>query len=294
MYSEANRFARWAAPRLARKTTQTVAAVAAQPAMLAHYARCVPPWLKARRMLAGRTLSETDLRSLRKSDTVFVFGSGASLNDISAAEWRHIEGHDTFGFNWFVHQRFVRCDFHLIRQIADSNERSVWEPQTREYFRLLEAQQFRDTVLIVQHELRARGLNLAFELGVFPLARRVFTYRTSGSRQLSKSFAGGLSHGSSTLLDTVNAAFLAGWTSIVLVGIDLYDRRYFWLPEGETRPVDRARGATAAEAHSQASAGLTETLSAWAAELERSGVRMSVYNPRSLLAEKLPMYHPAA
>ena len=39
---------------------------------------------------AYSTLTEVELRARRRSDTVFVFGSGYSLNDITPAGWRHI------------------------------------------------------------------------------------------------------------------------------------------------------------------------------------------------------------
>ena len=52
---------------------------------------------------------------MRRSETVFVFGSGYSLNEISDAEWQHIAAHDVFGFNAFYHQRWVPANFHLLR-----------------------------------------------------------------------------------------------------------------------------------------------------------------------------------
>lgn len=41
---------------------------------------------------------------LKKSDTLFILGSGSSINNISEAEWNHISCYDSVGFNfWFVH-----------------------------------------------------------------------------------------------------------------------------------------------------------------------------------------------
>lgn len=264
----------------------------ARAAWIAHLAVCVRPWVAARRSLARlQVVSEDALRASRRGDTVFVFGSGNSLNEIGAAEWEHIAEHDTFGFNWFVRQRYVRCDFHLVRQIADSNERTVWDPQIREYFELLSSSPwFANAVLLVQHELRARGANLGFQLGVVPREHRYFPWRTRKGDRLSRTFASGLPHAHSTLSDTINAAYLTGWRRIVLVGVDLYDRRYFWLAEGETRSVDVQRSATFADPHTQAATGLSGLLARWAEELEREGVALEVYNPRSLLAGTLPVY----
>src|SRR5262249_15937731 len=80
-------------------------------------------------------LSEDELRATRKSDTVFIFGSGASLNDISTDEWRAIEAHDTMGFNWFVRETIVRCDYHLMREVGPSDlHEAVWRPHLTEFF----------------------------------------------------------------------------------------------------------------------------------------------------------------
>jgi hypothetical protein len=57
-------------------------------------------WLECRRRISRyRRLTERELRGTKKSDTIFIFGSGASLNDIPAAEWQNISAHDTLGFN---------------------------------------------------------------------------------------------------------------------------------------------------------------------------------------------------
>jgi hypothetical protein len=254
-------------------------------------AAATPTWVVAKRRLRDRRILSADqVAAMRRSQTVFIFGSGGSLNEIPAAEWEQIARHDTFGFNWFMHQAFVRCDFHLIRQMADG-ERALWEPQLREYCSLIDSNpRYDETVLLVQHEWQARGANLALQLGIFPHRQPVLPWHTNRVDSLSRSFADGLVHGSSTLFDSVNAAYLLGWGQIVLVGVDLYDRRYFWLPDGETRGVDRLRSASFADAHTQASSGLTEYLRGWAQTLAEDGVGLSVYNPRSLLAEALPIF----
>src|SRR5689334_17862866 len=51
---------------------------------------------------AYRELDEQGLVAARRSDTVFVFGSGYSLNSITPDEWAAIARHDTFGFTAFI------------------------------------------------------------------------------------------------------------------------------------------------------------------------------------------------
>jgi hypothetical protein len=84
-----------------------------------------------RRQLPGLPLPQRgSLRARRRTETVF--GSGASLNEIAAGDWAEIARHDTFGFNWFVHERFVRREFRLIRGIPDTDrDAAVWRPSSR-------------------------------------------------------------------------------------------------------------------------------------------------------------------
>jgi hypothetical protein len=255
------------------------------------------PWLRFQaNRRAYRFLGEEELRRTRRSDTVFVFGSGASLNDLVGEDWEQIAGHDTLGFNWWVHQQFVRADYHLIRGIPDTDlDAAVWRPQLAEYFGLIrESPLFAHTVFLVHAGFRAINGNRAIGYRLLPEQNPVFLWRTSiGTGPPSRSFADGLVHGQSTLLEAVNFAYLLGWRRIVLAGVDLYDRRYFWLPAGATRSVDERRNATATEPHFQAATGLVETLAGWRQLFRAEGVELQVYNPRSLLAEELPVYEPA-
>src|SRR5207249_922467 len=113
-----------------------------------------------------RLLDENELRLTRKSDTVFIFGSGASLHSITEAEWREFERHDTIGFNRFARGRFVRCDYHLIREIAPvrGDPRSS-KAQFQEYFDTLrENPMFRNAILLMQTGWRAHNPNHALGL----------------------------------------------------------------------------------------------------------------------------------
>jgi hypothetical protein len=252
------------------------------------------PWLQCRAQLRHyRVLSADQVAARRRSDTVFVFGSGSSLNDLTDDDWTAIAEHDTLGFNWFVHQRFVRCDYHLIRGIPDTDlDASVWRRQLDEYFSLIRSNPcFEQTIFLVHGGFRAINGNRAIGRRYLPEQNPIFRWKTNVHDQLpSPAFSRGLVHGQSTLQECVNFGFLAGWRRIVLAGVDLYDRRYFWLPPDETRSVDARRGATAVDPHTQATAGLVETLATWRRWLERAGVELSVLNPRSLLAAELPVH----
>jgi hypothetical protein len=236
-----------------------------------------------------RILDEQELLGTRKSDTVFIFGSGASLNEIDAREWAAMSRHDTIGFNWFVRQNFIRCDYHVIREIGSTDvDPMVWRPLITEYFQLLAGNpRFVDTVLLVQTGFRATNGNRAIGLGLIPPSRRIVLWRSLRDRaEPSPSLHEGLAHGHGTLQECVNFAYLMGWRKIVLAGIDLYDRGYFWLPPGQPGRGD----ASTAEPHRTASTGVVDALGQWRQRFLADGVELFVQNPRSLLARTLPVW----
>ena len=239
-----------------------------------------------------RILDEHALRATRRSDTVFILGSGYSINDLTPEECAHFEQHDTLAFNFFAHSQLLRVDYHLVREIAESDRRrDVWEPRIREYFELIRGNPaYRDTVLLLQEGLRAVNSNRAFELGVVPRDKRLFLWRTAyGRRELGRSFAEGLSHPDATIEECINLAYLLGWTTIVLVGFDLYDNRYFWLDYEQARYPHLSGEGNHRLPH-PTGPGVLRTIADWRAVLGASGVTLAVYNPRSLAAQVLPVY----
>ena len=253
---------------------------------------------------AYRMLDERQLASARRSDTVFIFGSGYSLNDITAAQWQHIAGHDTFGFTSFIYQHWVRVDYHLIRGGVEHVLGS--RPFAEDFCRTLNANPlFADTCFILQGEYRAMFANQILGHRWLRPGARVYRYRTAPESGLpTSSLQDGVRHTGGTLGDAVNMAACLGWKHIVLAGVDLYDSRYFWLRPDETLEFDpatgllkpgtiNARGHRPDEPHNTARNGVVEMMGQWRQHLERDrGIRMSVLNPRSLLANVMPLYRP--
>jgi len=163
---------------------------------------------------------------------------------------------------------------------------------------------YRDTVFVMQGEFLSDFTNQLIGYRLLPPVSGVLRYRTArheGTAPTAK-LADGLRHIAGTLSDAVNCASCLGWSSIVLVGVDLYDSRYFWLPPGETASVDRARatvscaasnvlrGTRSGDRHHTTTNGVVELMAEWRRYFADRGVRLSVYNPRSLLADVLPVY----
>lgn len=239
-------------------------------------------------------VDEPTLLARKRSDTVFVFGSGASLRDITPAEWERIGEHNTFSFNFFMYQDFVRADYHLVREAADMPTRALIDEVIKLYGDLIRTNPFySDTIFLLQGDYRGTASHRLVGHRRLPEKARIFWYRTKSRGQYqppSSSFAAGLVHGPGTLVDSINACGLMGFRRIVLAGVDLYDHRYFYLPDDEQDHIEAARGQYADATHSTVKNGIISYLAAWRVEMAQRGQELMVYNPRSLLCEALPIF----
>ena len=227
-------------------------------------------------------LSRDALGATRTSDTVFVFGSGYSLNEINPVEWAAMARHNTISFREFPRQRWIRADYHLTAEVDGLDQYAR---------RIRENPLYAHTIFVVQSGWSAFNGNNLIGRVLLPPAARVFRFRrTARGRDASpsRSFEAGLVHGDSSVFDAVNFAVLMGWRDIVLVGIDLYDKRYFWLPPDERRAYEKA--GTTLDGPFSSAESIVDMMSRWRHELEADRIRLSIFNPRSLLAGPLPVW----
>lgn len=229
-----------------------------------------------------RCLSEDDLRAARKSDTVFVCGTGYSVLDISHEEWGRIGQHDVLSFRDFPKQNFVKADFHVTGEIDDVDE----------YANAINGNPLYDeTLFLVQEGVKAVMGNRLLGWRKLRDGRKIFRYRRRGRGMMipfSRSFADGIVHGFGSIVGVVNIAYLLGWKHIVLVGIDLYDHRYFFMPPDKTRDVEKS-GLTYASAFTQGRQ-IVDQIGMWRDLLQAERVHVYAYNPRSLLTDRLPVF----
>jgi hypothetical protein len=231
---------------------------------------------------AYRTLSEEELLATRSAETAFVFGSGRSLLDIGPDEWRRIGEANTIGFSHFHRQRWVRVDYHLVAEV--SGVRPTAES-------IAASPCYASTIFLVMRGWNAEASNALVGRRLLPRGARVYRYRRI-ARGLtippSERLGAGLVHGSNTSLDVVNFALAMGWRRVVVAGVDLYNRNYFFLGEDETRPDERPGWSANMRFH-QAD-HVVEMFGLWHGAARERGIELYVYDSRSLLAEVLPVF----
>jgi hypothetical protein len=239
-------------------------------------------------------VDEPTLLSKKKSDTVFVFGSGFSINQIDTGAWARISAHDTISFNWFIYQDFCDIDYHVIRETFFADTAGRLKQVVRHYAETLEKNgRYAGAALLIQKGRTASSGNAMIGSRLIDPRRMIYRFETASRDRLappSTDWAAGLAHNAGTLCDSVNFAILGGWKHIVLVGVDLYDRRYFWLGHDELSRSETDLSASIDTPHSNLGNGMFEALGAWSAWARDRGIVISVYNPRSLLTAVLPVY----
>lgn len=213
------------------------------------------PWILRRlrtdvacRNAHGLPSSVGALDAAHRSNTLFVLGSGASINRLPQCVWRRIEASDSIGFNnWTLHD-FVptfyvkesKCNYRAISEVARS-----MRDKRREYANVpFVLRGFkdgkRDDMLRPSdfpEELRA---NLSMPLHMDIPARserelRLFLrlWRSLGLlrwRDVHLTCRASLS----TL---IYIGVIHGYRHIVLCGIDLNDSRYFWQDGNDGPPA---------------------------------------------------------
>jgi hypothetical protein len=234
----------------------------------------------------------------RKKNKLFICGSGWSINNISEIEWIFIENnYDVMSFNEFYKCDKVRIDFHLIREIElnyfgkiSSRFHSIFNFKAlkQNTHEISINRKMDNTIFFVLNDFKS-GSALLWDL--LNRNRKKIYYSNTFIRNKNKypSFnISNISHRNSTLFDCINLGVLMGYSDIVLAGIDLNDRRYFYLAANETRDFDLRKGSTFQNKHATADETFQNIL-CWNKFLLNRNIRLSVLNPSSMLAQILPI-----
>lgn len=228
----------------------------------------------------------------KRSDTLFILGSGYSINDLTPGETQEMSKCDTLSFSWTIYQNLIRMDFHMIREISmnDLNP-SLYEQELRTYSEVLKKNPLYENALFIL-QIGWNAMRMVIYDYLPPGAEcLLYANDKKGTQYPNSEFKLGLAHGPSTLFDCINFGYLFGWKRIALVGIDLYDRRYFWLKPDEARYDDVINKRNYLDVHNTA----RETViwaKRWHKCLRKRGVELFVYNPKSLLAKSIPVFAP--
>lgn len=233
--------AKHAARFLNRTVPQSYAALSLVPRFCLGYR-----WLRRlEKAAAGRSISRLPFERYKTSDTVFVLGTGASINAYPPEWWDVVRRNDSIGMNFFLLHEHVPT-FHVMEAVAGLR-RSLLT------LRYVERGDYRNVPLILKTQLTnlsmARVTARINELAALPPEVLINTYlsidllaagRTIEDMEKSYRTFGRLGlwrprarfmmltkrRGSATYI--INLAVRAGYRRVVLCGIDLNHTEYFY------------------------------------------------------------------
>lgn len=194
----------------------------------------------AQRQMGIRMLSAEDLAAAKTSDTLFILGSGSSINRISGERWQAIAAHDTVGFNFSILHPFVPR-MYFFEAIPEETWPEMFAAFAR--FASRRASDYERTLKVIMEPQHAapRG-HFAYPKEWAPSLRTVCT--TAVAARDEHEFAYGIRFlrrkgifepGSpylfkqlSTLSALLALASKMRYRKVVLCGVDLKDAMYFY------------------------------------------------------------------
>ncbi len=188
----------------------------------------------------GRSLNRLNGNFLRKSDTLFILGSGASINSYSKSNWQAIAQHDSIGFNYWVLHDFVPsfyC-FEIPRgleylKVLTHNLMAKWSSYCdlpfilkgpiqaidQGTYMLLPSSLKKNIHIPLQVELPGYTPNTFEKVLKYLLCLGCFQRNNNGKFLFSKQ---------ASLSFLVFWAYFMGYKQIVMCGVDLNNTEYFW------------------------------------------------------------------
>ena len=179
----------------------------------------------------------SDFANKKNSDTLFVFGSGPTINDLRPCDFEYIHKHDSLGFNYFLVHDFVP-DFYCYETPANY--------ALYDFFCsvLNEKQEYDSVPLVIQFQhFEKRGFDISkVRTDIRPVYFVVpYRYRTISETRLRKLLylrkwltilspftLNSVIHHGGSISYIVTMAYAMGYQTIILLGVDMYNTEYFF------------------------------------------------------------------
>ena len=266
--------------------------------------RTVLNWFKNRGAMYSIFSVKEVKRDYKKSDTIFVLGSGESINGITKEDWDHIAKYDSFGMNWWPVHWFVPTFYYSSfprQKIYFEYFCSIIGSKIRGYY---------NTVFFVSSNRAARrGIHPRILPDFFHSMQLVCFYEYEEPIRLKKGeffseetfknkiyYRGGLS----LVLDLINKM---GYKNIVLLGVDLTKSNHFYdrYPEmqwqfetGYRKAVDEKLYSPHPTMDTKNGSKVPIDRYIYAVQdlyFKTRGIIIYVGSHKSILAERLPIYN---
>lgn len=264
-----------------------------------------------------KNLKTLDLSKYKTSDTLFVIGSGYSLNNITKNQWKEINEHDILGFNFsFLNNDHIPTYYFTEAMINPSPNEFGRSPIPELFYQLYRTkkEEYKDVIKILtdlepnrKEHFENYGKDLFddnFYLGQtvngitdsekefkklirFLRKRRIF----NPSNHLTKLFKF-----RGTLSATISFGVNLGYKNIILCGIDLNDPRYFYQDKNIYPNLPNFRSSSPGKDHATIRSipnflEINKVVEIMNEELcTPNGIKLFIQNPESALNTFIPVY----
>ena len=251
---------------------------------------------------------ETALRSKPEASVFFILGSGSSVNKLSQEQFSMIGRHRSVGINYWAAHPFIP-DFYALESIpfvGDGNDfdrclRLISTPKKlRVESPVLVLRTRNSAARRALSRFRAASSATVFFYGrVTPLTAKLKNLLRDIPRlhKVLDRHAGELVIDSgATVVRMIGVARQMGFRNIVLVGVELYNTRYFWEDKNFDPPTDvvpvNNQSATTHESNSPKNRRFRaqDMILALQESLQREGVTLSLAFKTGVLSGRLPTY----
>lgn len=208
-------------------------------------------------------LNKNEFIGRKKSDTLVIYGCGYSINDLTEEDFSRIGRYDSVAFNWFC-KSDIPVTFYVVREQCVPDFRELKGERLSDLYRSFNSY-YKDSVFIVHrgdHLVQKSGYshflyhNKIQGSGIIidDIRMRASKVKKNPKVVIDKFnddiFQDGVQHGLLTMYNVMHIATFLKYTTIIFVGVDLYDSRYFWLGEKESRRILKNKNRTYKSVHS--------------------------------------------
>lgn len=262
-------------------------------------------------------LDEIDITQYKKSDKLFIIGSGYSLNNITQEEWDEINKHDTLGFNFsFINNDHVPT-FYACEAMINKNPNEFGRSKVSDIFYNLykyKKEQYKNVIKIstdLQEDRIEHFENYACDLfddnfyllntvnGLAPTEKhfqKLLNYLISKKVFISKKNLDTIFKFRATLAMAISFGINLRYKEIVLCGIDLNDPRYFYMDKDKYPNLEYFRSSKDTPKHTTImKSTLFLTIDKVITLMDKSlskqnKISLFIQNPDSALNNILPVY----
>lgn len=237
-------------------------------------------------------LNNSQLKNIKKTNKVFIFGSGYSIKGISSNEWKKLKNYDSIGFNNTIFLKKINFTYHINRMIKNSKKNA------KHQIKIINNNPYlRKTTFLMPEGFVEEYTNNVFSKNLWDKNKKFFLFKTNRFLGLPiGNINVGLIHKVGTLMDCITLAYYLGYKKIVLVGVDLYDTRYFYVPKNKTSAIlnipsnKNEHGHTPDHIHSTMINKIDHNIRSINKFFKKKNISLEVYNKKSLLKKELKIF----